>query len=306
MCASPEPRPGRKSNRRASAIGFTVEFAPREAGSTSEKLQTYAARFPTEAGGIALNCAGLAAWSGAVEQSQSVWASPSGTVRWIPLTGSMIILTLTLCKVCVAPEVVRKELNIPKLTGSYGSLAMAATLTAGELVTVNLTLARTAVYLAGSVQMLLVCYYYYLNWRLKAPPVPFWFPPTVGVGAFSIAGVRVSMPVELQVFVALLSAVQCAILWPWITWRMVKSPIGLMSDRQQSSPIVAPAPSAFVLAAPISLVGLAFFSVTNASRLREWDDILNDVRSSGRVRTHHPHNQCASCYAVSLSAWFRS
>ena len=229
-------------------------------------LQTYAARFPTEAGGIALNCAGLAAWSGAVAQSQSVWASPSATVRWIPLTGSIIILSLTFLKLCVAPEVVRKELNIPKLTGSYGSLLMAATLTSGELVTVNLTFARTVVYLAGSVQMLMVCYYYYLNWRLKAPPVPFWFPPTVGVGAFSIAGVRVSMPVELQVFVALLSAVQCLFLWPWITWRMVKSRI------------VAPAPGAFVLAAPISLVGLAFFSVTNSSRLSRDDDILNDVR----------------------------
>ena len=239
-------------------------------------------------------------------QSQSAWTSANDTARWIPLTGSMTILTLSFLKLCVAPDVVRKELNIPKLTGSYGSLLMAATLTAGELESVSLTLARTVVYFTSSIQMLMVCYYYCLNWRLKAPPVPFWFPSTVGVGALSVAGVRVGMPNGLRVFGAVFAAVQCAILWPWITWRMVKSPIGLMSDRQQSSPIVAPAPSAFVLAAPISLVGLAFFSVTNASRLREWDDILNDVRSSGRVRTHHPHNQCASCYAVSLSAWFRS
>ena len=64
---------------------------------------------------------------------------------------------------------------------------------------------------------------YCLNARLRAPPVPFWFPATVGIGATSIAGARVGIPEGLQVAALVLSATQCLVLWPWITWRLAHS-----------------------------------------------------------------------------------
>ena len=79
---------------------------------------------------------------------------------------------------------------------------------------------------------------YCLNARLRAPPVPFWFPATVGIGATSIAGARVGIPEGLQVAALVLSATQCLVLWPWITWRLAHSRHA------------APAPSVFVHAAP--------------------------------------------------------
>eukprot|EP00966_Prymnesium_polylepis_P219485 5077958-Prymnesium_polylepis.1 len=59
------------------------------------------------------------------------------------------------------------------------------------------------------------------------------------------------MPQWLQLGAFVLSAGQCVVLWPWITWRM-------------RSRDVAAAPSVFVHAAPISLVTLAFYAVAGS------------------------------------------
>eukprot|EP00908_Phaeocystis_cordata_P016075 Transcript_27306.p2 GENE.Transcript_27306~~Transcript_27306.p2 ORF type:complete len:219 (+),score=56.14 Transcript_27306:771-1427(+) len=68
----------------------------------------------------------------------------------------------------------------------------------------------------------------------------------------AVAGAAVQMPAGLQICILGLSFSLCAVLWPWIALRLVRS------DR------VAPAPSVVVLAAPWSLVGLAFFATGGA------------------------------------------
>merc|ERR1719163_448744 len=96
---------------------------------------------------------------------------------------------------------------------------------------------------------LAMCIWYYSNtWRLRSPPVPFWFPSTVGIGAYSIAGARVGLPQGLLLSGVVAAAFQCLVLWPWITWRLIQSTNN------------AAAPSVFVLGAPISLVGVSFYA----------------------------------------------
>ena len=91
-------------------------------------LQCAAARLPSEVGGIALNCAGLAAWSGAVSATNgAVWTSEYNEfARWVPLSGTLLLLLLSAIKLCVAPDVVKSELCVPKSCGSYGGLLMAS------------------------------------------------------------------------------------------------------------------------------------------------------------------------------------
>ena len=44
-------------------------------------------------------------------------------------------------------------------------------------------------------------WYFFLTAKLRSPPVPYWFPATVGVGMAGIAGSKVGMePVLQQIF----------------------------------------------------------------------------------------------------------
>ena len=71
----------------------------------------------------------------------------------------------------------------------------------------------------------------------------------------AIGGSKVGMRPELQSAFFWTSALLCLVEWPWITMRC------LHSDR------IAPAPSIFVHAAPVSLVSLAFMEVVVAPQL---------------------------------------
>jgi len=229
----------------------------------------YAKNFPSEVGGYALSLAGLAATSGAVAETHYVWADVSSSLRWLPISCALVLQLLALIKLLAAPNVVLSELNGPKSCGAYGSLLMSLVLVAAELKDANLRLGQVAVYAAGSLQFLMIVHYYTLNYRKRAPPVPFWFPATVGIGASTISGARVGLPQAWLVVTFSLSAAQCLLLWPWISFRLW---------RVHSS---APAPSVFIHAAPISLVSLAYFSL--AGDLVEGENLDQLTKPPGQV-----------------------
>ena len=44
----------------------------------------------------------------------------------------------------------------------------------------------------------MLIWYFYWTYRLRSPPVPYWFPATVGIGMVAIAGSKVGMASWLQ------------------------------------------------------------------------------------------------------------
>jgi len=86
------------------------------------------------------------------------------------------------------------------------------------------------------------------------------------VGMAAIAGSKVGMALWLQYLLFALSALLCLVEWPWITARLC------YSSR------IAPAPSLFVHAAPISLVSLVFMEV-----------VVSPVVNEAKGRNAEPH-----------------
>jgi len=207
------------------------------------RLRRTCSRLPAETGGIALNLAGLATFFDVTATVHSPLVEALRHVRWMTAGSAWLLLTLSAIKLCFVPRVVRRELCDPKMCGSHGGLVMALTLSVSE--TGNLI----AVYSCLAIQLLMLIWYIGRCSYIRSPPVPFWFPATVGVGMSAVAGRRVAMDLWLEMAVLLLSAVLCAVLWPWIVYRLFRRDA------------VAPAPSVFVLGAPVSLVGLAYYAV---------------------------------------------
>ena len=182
--------------------------------------------------------------------------------RWAAAGTAWVLIGLSAIKLCVVPHVVVRELHEPKSCGSHGALLMALTLSCSEPHAVVPSDSGLAVFYAvhacAVLQSSMVLWYLGRCCYIRAPPVPFWFPATVGVGMSAIAGSRVGMALPLQLSFFCLSAGLCIVLWPWITCRLVQSDA------------VAPAPSVFILAAPVSLVGLAYFAVMWSAPFEEW------------------------------------
>jgi len=162
---------------------------------------------------------------------------------------SAVIIISVFLKCCVNPVHVITELKKPKECGSYGALLMAASLTSSKASCISIEVSKCLVYTAASLQLLMVVWYLCWCYFVRSPPVPYWFPATVGVGMISIAGSKVGISRSFQLACFFLAALLCVVEWLWITARLYSS------DRN------APAPSQFVHAAPVSLVALAFMAV---------------------------------------------
>ena len=219
------------------------ESSDSSGSSEFRRLQTAVARVPAEAGGIALNCAGLGSWLSALCE---LYPALLPVAR--PAEAAVVaVAAAVLCAFCAQALLnnahLRGDLRTPKQCGSLGAGLMALTLCC------SYTGSRAAVLAASAVQVAMVVWY--LSWAawIRSPPVPFWFPPTVGVGMAGIAGAKVGMDRGLQRAFLYGSGLLCAIEWPWITARLTAS------DR------VAPGPAVMVHAAPVSLVSLCFMQV---------------------------------------------
>ena len=213
-------------------------------------MQTVLSRLPAEAGGIALNLAGLGSWAGFMCELHPVLLPIYDSVCTLVISLAYLIHLAMALQALLANAHLRGELKKPKQCGSYGGLLMSLTLCASYVRFVASTdTALVLVHISACLQVAMLLWY--LGWTayVRSPPVPYWFPATVGVGAAGIAGSKVGMDPALQQAFFWLSAILCAIEWPWITARC------LHSDR------IAPAPSVFVHAAPVSLVSLAFMDV---------------------------------------------
>jgi hypothetical protein len=117
--------------------------------------------------------------------------------------------------------------------------------------------AYVVVLIASALQLIMLVWFLFLANRSRTPPVPYWFPATVGVATAAIAGSKVGMHSNLQLFFFALAAALCLVEWPWITMRLA------FSDR------ITPAPSIFVHAAPVSIVSIAYIEVFVAPAQRD-------------------------------------
>jgi len=167
------------------------------------------------------------------------------------VTLAVIIIVLLALQALFHQAHFRGECMKPKQCGSIGGLLMGFSLCCSYLRFVDGSgdSAFIMVHFAAALQTVMVLYYFFWTNKMKSPPVPYWFPATVGIGMSGIAGSKVGMDPVLQQVFFWVSAVLCAVEWPWITMRC------LHTER------IAPAPSIFVHGAPVSLVSLAFMEV---------------------------------------------
>ncbi len=268
-----EPAPPRSPSRRLRAAVISIVAASRLQPTWVERT---CKRLPCETGGIALNLAGMATFFDATAALHPS-LEPALYARWVAAGTAWVLLLLSLLKLLCVPRAVAKELQQPKSCGSHGALLMALTLSCSEPHEIDTGgAARAAVHVCAGLQSLMALWY--LGWcaRLRSPPVPFWFPATVGIGMSTVAGSRVGMSLGLQMSFFVLSAGLCIVLWPWITMRL------LLSDR------VSPAPSVAILAAPVSLVGLAYFACAWGLRFEEWVTTTRGVQGAQGANASWP------------------
>ena len=229
-------------------------------------------RVPAESGGIALNLAGMGSWlSGMCEVHPFLLpAFDVGSVVVVSL--ALVIILAIFLQALLHNAHLRGELQKPKQCGSLGGLLMGFTLCcsyARFLPGVGHELPFALVHAAGSLQLGMLVWYLYWTSRKRSPPVPYWFPATVGIGMVGIAGSKVGMAPWLQRAALWVSAVLCLCEWPWITARCS------FSDR------IAPAPSIFIHAAPISLVSLVYMEVVVAPMISEGSDLPPSAVAGG-------------------------
>ena len=241
----------------AAATPAVPSIAPAERATVGglSFVRTALSRLPAESGGIALNLAGMGSWLSAMCELHP-------TLLPVYNPGSVVVVSLA-CTIFVAIFLqallhnahFRGELKKPKQCGSLGGCLMGFTLCCSytrflpAVVLAHGRLPFALVHAAGSLQLAMLAWYFFWTHKQRSPPVPYWFPATVGIGMVGIAGSKVGMAPWLQQTAFWLSAMLCLLGWPWITARCA------FSDR------IAPAPSIFIHAAPISLVSLAFMEV---------------------------------------------
>ena len=216
-------------------------------------VRTWLSHVPAESGGIALNLAGMGSWLSAMCELHPALlpAYDAGAVVFVSL--ALVIILAVFLQALLHNAHLRGELKKPKQCGSYGGLLMGLTLCCSYARFLpgagGGPLPFALVHAAGSLQLAMLVWYLGWTYTKSSPPVPYWFPATVGIGMAGIAGSKVGMAPWLQQAAFWLSAALCLVEWPWITARC------LFSDR------IAPAPSIFIHAAPISLVSLAYMEV---------------------------------------------
>ena len=204
--------------------------------------------FPPQAGGIALNLAGLAAWCHALGELHGALLPAVPSLSAVAMVASAVIMGLSLLKVCIAPCQTCRELCDPKACGSHGALLMAVTLGTAHLPQCDA--AGIAIHVCFALQAMMLLWYIYLVRGVFPCAVPIWYPPTIGIGAAAIAGSEISslawQPLQPASFGVALFL--CVLLWPCVTVRLYQS-------RH-----TAATPSVAIHAAPFPLVGLAYTS----------------------------------------------
>ncbi len=216
-----------------------------------QALQLALSRVPAEAGGISLNLAGMASWLGAITELHPSLAPAVAVAAWVFIGFSCSILAVVFLQAIFHNSYVRGELNKHNKCGSFGALCMSCTLCCSHLrhSPGGTHAAYVVVHIASALQLIMLVWFLILASRSHVPPVPYWFPATVGVATAAIAGSKVGMHSDLQLFFFGLAAALCLVEWPWITMRLA------FSDS------IAPAPSIFVHAAPVSIVSIAYMEV---------------------------------------------
>ena len=140
-----------------------------------------AANLPPEVGGIALNLFGLSGFCDALGRLHEPLHDPLLSLRWVPLVVSVVLLVGAFVKLALVPPVVARELWDPKACASHGGLLMALTGAAAQLDRLGGP-AKPLVCAATALQLSMVAWYLVHCAHIRSPPVPYWFPPTVGCG----------------------------------------------------------------------------------------------------------------------------
>jgi tellurite resistance protein TehA-like permease len=237
----------------------SCEGAPPSHWHFFQALQLALSRVPAEAGGISLNLAGMASWLAAITELHPALAPAVAVGAWVFIAFSCSILAVVVLQAIFHNAHVRAELNKHNKCGSFGALCMSCTLCCSYLrhSPGGMPAAYVVVLIASALQLIMLVWFLFLANRSRAPPVPYWFPATVGVATAAIAGSKVGMHSDLQLFFFALAATLCLVEWPWITMRLA------FSDR------ITPAPSIFVHAAPVSIVSIAYIEVFVAPAQRD-------------------------------------
>jgi tellurite resistance protein TehA-like permease len=188
---------------------------------------------------------------GAITELHPALAPAVAVGAWVFIGFSCSILAVIVLQAIFHNSHVRGELNKHNKCGSFGALCMSCTLCCSHLrhYPGGTHAAYVVVHIASALQLIMLVWFLILASRSQVPPVPYWFPATVGVATAAIAGSKVGMHSDLQLFFFGLAAALCLVEWPWITMRLA------FSDS------TSPAPSIFVHAAPVSIVSIAYMEV---------------------------------------------
>eukprot|EP00966_Prymnesium_polylepis_P262269 6058195-Prymnesium_polylepis.1 len=231
-------------------------------------------RLPVQVAGIALNIGGFAgllsklATEGLASLPQF---SKSISAFLESLSSVFLVESTTLQMVCLARMLLLvenvhgtwrstflREVRSRRVTAAQCALLVAMQLTGGQLYTKGLfggqvqSAAVGIIYTAAAANWLLTAYFLSLSWMRRTPVEPFWFPATVSLATFAVAGAPIGephFPRGLLLFSLWTGTAVSGCLWPWCVYRTLRYPEK-----------VAPDPSVFVLMAPVPFVTMAMFA----------------------------------------------
>ena len=219
-----------------------------------QHAQVYANRVPSSVGGITLNLIGLASWINVLNNMSEI--NDQAIIlpaRLLLISVTLVLTGLNLFKIIVVPRSFLRDVLDLDTCGAWGAFFMSFTLLSSELQWLDTTPSKSltlfVLLLASALQCTMLFWYLGYLLYLQVPPAPASFPATVGIGMTAIAS-RGLLPAWLQRVHPglLLSFGCCLVLFPWVAYEMLRNDKVVLS------------PSAFVLAAPISLCMIAFYN----------------------------------------------
>lgn len=235
----------------ASAAQASHNAGPSSHARHYQAFQLGLSRVPSEAGGIVLNLAAIASLLTSIADLYLALTPVSTAGSWLCIALSCCILAAFVLQAIFHHAHLRAELMKPNKCGSLAALCMSCTFCSSYIrfAPAGERAAYVIVHIASALQLAMLTWFLVLSLRTRSPPAPYWFPATVGIGAAAIAGSKVAMHPDLQLFFFSLAAALCFIVWPWVTCRLA------------SSDSASPAPSVFIHAAPLPVVALAYIQV---------------------------------------------
>ena len=252
-----------------------------------QHAQVYANRVPASVGGITLNLIGLASWINVLNNMSEINDQAIIVPARLLLISVTLVLTgLNMFKIIVVPRSFLRDVLDLDTCGAWGAFFMSFTLLSSELqwldISESKTLTLLVLLLASALQCTMLFWYLGYLLYLKVSPAPACFPATVGIGMTAIAS-RGLLPAWLQrVHPGLFFSFGCCmVLFPWVAYEMLRSDKVVLS------------PSAFVLAAPISLCMIAFYN-TNILP-------LDMIAATGEINTANHSSSSSSSSSSSIS-----